>query len=364
MEVSIVLPALNEEKSIGKTIREIKSVLSRSKVQFEVIVVDSDSEDRTVDIARKEGAKVINEPKRGYGNALRKGFGEAKGKYIIMYDPDGSYDANTLPLMIKTLKEGYDYVNGNRLVKLNLKSMSLGHYIGNKIINFLGNFFFHVKAKDMLSGYKGFRAEALKRLNLRAEKWDLNVEIQSKTKKNKIKFKEVPTLYFSRMGESKLSATTAAWNNLRFMLMYSPNFVFIYPSIAFMLAGFLMTMHILIVGGLGHASLILFNMIFIIGLQVFLFGVTAKNYLFKKGLEEKNILSILGSELTLEKGVVAGLILFMISFVIFLFILVTWLTQGKTLYLSDLKIGILGFTVFMTSISIVTYSFMNQILEE
>src|SRR3989344_7414729 len=111
MEVSIVLPALNEEKSIGKAIKEIKETLSKYKASFEIIVVDSDSKDKTAIIARSLGVKVVNEPIKGYGNALRRGFREAKGRYIIMYDPDGTYDANTLPLMIKTLKEGYDYVN-------------------------------------------------------------------------------------------------------------------------------------------------------------------------------------------------------------------------------------------------------------
>lgn len=364
MKVSVVLPALNEEKSIGRTIKEIKEVLSRQKTSFEIIVVDSDSEDRTAEIAVSNGARVVNEPRRGYGNALRTGFSNAKGRYIIMYDPDGSYDANSLPLMIVTLEKDYDYVNGNRFAKLNPRSMSLRHYFGNKVINFLGNFFFHVNSKDMLSGYKGFRAQSLKKLNLLAEKWELNVEIHSKIRKNQLRFKEIPTRYFPRMGDSKLSATSAAWSNLRFMLMYSPNFVFIYPSIIFMLIGFLMTTYTLITHSLGHASLILANMIFIIGLQLLLFGITAKNYLFKKGLEQKSILSTLGSQLTIEKGTGSGLVLFAISFVIFLFILVTWLMKNKELSLHDLKIGILGFTLFMISVSVVTYSFMNQIIGE
>ena len=100
MEVSIVLPALNEEKSIGKTIKEVKDVIFKNKISYEIIVVDSNSEDKTASIAKGLGAKVVNEEIRGYGNALRRGFKEAKGKFIIMYDPDGSYDVNTLPLMI------------------------------------------------------------------------------------------------------------------------------------------------------------------------------------------------------------------------------------------------------------------------
>ena len=233
MEISIVLPALNEEKNIGKTINQIKNSLSKYKTKFEIIVVDSDSEDRTAIISRNLGAKVVNESLRGYGNALRRGFSEAKGKYVIIFDPDGSYDTKTLPLAVRKLKEGYDYVNGNRFSNLRRNSMSFKNYIGNIILNFMGYFFFKTKSKDMLSGFKGFKAEALKKLDLHSQKWDLNVEVHSKIRKNNLRFTEIPTNYFPRIGKSKLSGTTAAWNNLRYMLMYSPNFVFVYPSIIF-----------------------------------------------------------------------------------------------------------------------------------
>ena len=272
MEVSLILPALNEEESIGKTIREIKQTLSRHKISFEVIVVDSDSRDKTAIIAGNEGAKVVNEPQRGYGNALRRGFKEAKGKYVIMYDPDGSYDVHTLPLMIESLKKGYDYVNANRFAKLTHRSMSRSHYIGNAIINSMGNIFFHIGFKDMLSGYKGFRAEALRKLNLHSQKWDFNVEVHSKLRRNNLKFKEISTRYFSRLGVSKLSGTNAAWSNFRFMLMYSPNFVFIYPSIALTSISLLAIIYILTSSALGNVSLIASTIIFIIG---FLFPPSA-----------------------------------------------------------------------------------------
>ena len=364
LDVSIVLPALNEEKGIGQSIKNIRKILSKINTNFEIIVVDSDSKDKTASIAKNFGAKVINEPRRGYANALRRGFSESKGKYVIMYDPDGSYYPNTLPLMITKLKEGYDYVNGNRFANLAPKSMSLKNYIGNKIINFMGNFFFRVKGKDMLSGFKGFRAESLKKLDLHAQKWDLNMEIHAKIKGNNLKFIEIPTRYFQRIGKSKLSATTAAWLNFRYMLMHNPNFMFIYPSIIFILISVFATAKILTSSSLGNISLILSSIAFIMGLQMFIFGIISKTYLYKKRFEKKNILNKIGSKLTLEKGIGIGLILFALSITIFLAIFIKWLNSNKVLHLIDIKFGIISFTILMASISVITYSFVNQTISE
>ena len=363
MEASLILPALNEEDGIGKTIREIKQTLSKYKISFEIIVVDSDSQDKTAVIARKEGAKVVNEPQRGYGNALRKGFKEAKGRYVIMYDPDGSYDVHTLPLMIKALKKGRDYVNTNRFAKLTNRSMSLSHYIGNTIINLMGSIFFHTGFKDMLSGYKGFRAEALRKLNLHSQKWDFNVEVHSKLRRHNLKFKEISTRYFPRLGASKLSGTNAAWSNFRFMLMYSPNFVFIYPSIALMLISLLAIIYILTSSTLGNVSLIASTIIFIIGFQMFLFGIMLKTIIVKKDFDEKNLLSELGSKLTLGKGIFIGLALFTLSFIIFLLIFLKWI-KLRQLSSTDLQFSILGFVILMMSLSIITYGFVNETLGE
>ena len=363
MEVSVILPALNEEKSIGKTIREIKQTLSKHQISFEIIVVDSDSKDKTAIISKNEGAKVVNEPQRGYGNALRKGFKEAKGKYVIMYDPDGSYDASTLPLMIDTLKKGCDYVNANRFAKLAHGSMSRSHYVGNAVINLMGNIFFHTGFKDMLSGYKGFNADALRKLKLHSQKWDFNVEIHSKLGRHSLKFKEINTRYFSRLGKSKLSGTNAAWSNFRFMLMYSPNFVFVYPSIMLMLASLLAIVYILASSTLGNVSLIASTIVFIIGFQLFLFGIMLKTILLKKDFEEKNLLSELGLKLNLGKGICIGLALFAVSFIIFLLIFLKWL-KLRQLSSTDIKFSILGFAILMMSMSITTYGFVNETISE
>ncbi len=364
MDVSVVLPALNEEKSIGKTLKELKKILSYIKLECEIIVVDSDSEDKTADIVRKHGAKVINERQRGYGNALRRGFRESQGTYVIMYDPDGSYDINTIPRMIYLLDDGYDYVNANRFARLTNNSMTFKNFVGNKIINFVGSLFFGVSGKDMLSGFKAFKKEALEKMDLKAQKWDINVEMHSKIRKNGLKFAEVATKYYPRIGASKLSGTTAAWNNFRYMLMYSPNFIFVYPSIFLMILSILSALIILRSSSLGNVSLLLFAMIFMIGFQMLLFGIMSKTYLYRKGFENLSLLSRLGSRLTIEKGITASLAIFLTSFIIFLMLLIKWFRSGRVLELIDIKLGIVGFTLMMSSISILTYSFINQTLSE
>lgn len=242
--------------------------------------------------------------------------------------------------------------------------MSFRNYIGNIILNFMGFFFFKTKSEDMLSGFKGFKAVALKRLDLHSQKWDLNVEIHSKIRKNNLKFAEIPTNYFPRIGKSKLSGTTAAWNNLRYMLMHSPNFVFVYPSIVFILISLIAIGNIILRSKFGNVTLLLSTTVFLIGIQTLLFGVVSKTYLFKKGFEHLDFLSRIGSKLTLEKGIIIGLILFLTSIAIFLGILIKWLNSNKVLELIDIKFGIIGFTLLMASISIVTCSFMNQTISE
>jgi len=215
----------------------------------------------------------------------------------------------------------------------------------------------------MLSGYKGFRADALRKLNLHSQKWDFNVEVHSKLRKNKLKFKEINTRYFPRLGKSKLSGANAAWSNFRFMLMYSPNFVFVYPSIALILTSLLAIAYILTSSAFGNVSLVASTIIFTIGFQLCLFGIMLKTIIVNKDLDEKNLLSELGSKLTLGKGILIGLALFAISFIIFFLIFLKWL-RLRQLSSTDLQFSILGFAIFMMSLSTVTYGFVNETISE
>jgi len=362
MELSLILPALNEEKTIGLTLKNVKEILSKITT-YEIIVVDSDSKDKTVSIAKKHGAVVVNEPKRGYSNALKKGFSVAKGKYVIMYDPDGTYDVRTLSVIIQKLREGYDYVNANRFANLKPGAMSFKHRFGNRVINHLGNLFFGAKGHDVLSGYKGFKASALKRLDIQSEKWDFNIEVHSKIKRYDLKFIEIPTTYFPRKGQSKLTGAFAAWCNIKYMLLHNPNVIFIYPSIFLLILGLVGMSFSLLTNILGFISLLVFTMFLVFGLQMFLFGISAKNYLVEKGFEKRSVLSTLGSNLTFERGLITGVSLFCLSGLIFIYLVIKRLST-HALELNDIKSGVLGFGLLSMSVSIIIYSFINQILSE
>ncbi|MBI2646936.1 hypothetical protein HYW99_00495 [Candidatus Woesearchaeota archaeon] len=191
----------------------------------------------------------------------------------------------------------------------------------------------------------------------------MNIEIHSKIRSNNLRFKEIPTRYFSRIGKSKLSGTKAAWHNLRFMLIHSPNIMFVYPSIVLMLVSIFAIINILISSRFGNISLVLSTVVFIIGFQMFLFSIISKTIMFRRGFEKKNLLNVIGSKLTLEKGIIVSFGLFLVSFIIFLLILIKWL-RLRVLSLTDIKFSILGFTILMISISIIMYSFMNETINE
>ncbi|MGV8140993.1 MAG: glycosyltransferase family 2 protein [Candidatus Woesearchaeota archaeon] len=368
MELTIILPALNEGKVIGKTITKLKKVVSQITENYEILVVDSDSTDDTAKISRRLGARVINEPKRGYGNALRRGFDESRGEYIIMYDPDGTYDEKTIIDIHSKLKSGYDYVNANRFAKLTVDSMSLKHQIGNKIINMTGNIFFGTHGKDMLSGYKGFRKNAIKKLNLKSERWDFNVEIQSKLKINNLRYIEIPTKYYPRIGESKLSGFDAAWNNFRYILLRSPNFIFITPALFFSTFGAAIILYSLLrnthLKSQSYITFMLAICLLIVSLQTFLFGAISKNYLVRKKYEKKNYLSNLAQKLNLEKSILIGLAFIAISLIISGIVVYRWIHNGYRLNPSEVYFSMTAFAAFIISVLILTYGFFNQMIED
>ncbi|MCF7871703.1 glycosyltransferase [Candidatus Woesearchaeota archaeon] len=346
------------EERLKEAVKHILETLKRNNISGEVIVVDNDSSDRTGEFAKKSGAKVILQKKRGYGNAIRKGFEECNGEYALCMDPDESYDIKTIPLMLKTLKKGYGYVNANRFANMQEGSMHKSHIIGNKIINFLGNFFFRTKGKDMLSGFKGFENKTLKKMNLKAPRWDLNIEIQSKLRKNNIKYTEIPTKYYKRGGESKLSGIRAGWNNLRYMLLYSPRAIFFLPSlILIILSGTGMILSI--IGFFGMVAMILFSLLYYLGVQTLLLSNISQLQLHKREkLELKGVIRTIAGK-SLEKILAVAGGFFIISVIGFLTIFIKWIHTG-VLSPEYVVLGLLFFDIFITGFSLGIYSLIQE----
>ncbi len=245
-ELSIVMPCLNEELTVGTCVTKAVNFLKEYKINGEVIVADNGSTDRSVEIATKQGARVVRIEQKGYGSALRGGFESALGKYIIMADADDSYDLVNLMPFVEKLREGYELVMGNRF-KGGIKkgAMPWHHrYIGNPILSFLGKLFFKTPANDFHCGLRGFTKTAIEKMNLQTTGMELASEIVIKSSILGMNTCEVPTT-LSPDGRDRpphLRSFRDGWRHLRFLLIYSPSWLFLYPGMVLAILGSLFSL--------------------------------------------------------------------------------------------------------------------------
>jgi len=215
-KMSVIIPTMNEEKSIGLVIEEIKDAIG-SSMPFEILVVDTDSKDRTRQIASEKGAIVVDEPRRGYGRAYKTGFEKASGEIIATLDADMTYPASDLPSLIETLEtRGLDFVTTNRFARMDKGAMSAKHRFGNWVLSATTRLLFRVKLRDSQSGMWVFRRELLDRLELKSDAMSLSEEIKIEAFK-KGKALEVPISYRVRVGDVKLSSWKDGTSNLRYL---------------------------------------------------------------------------------------------------------------------------------------------------
>jgi len=220
--ISIVMPCLNEEAGIAQCIAWAQEGLRRTGLPGEVIVADNGSTDRSVEIARAAGARVVHQPLRGYGNAYHKGFAASTGRYIVMGDADQTYDFREIDRLIAPLREGADYVLGSRFAGRILPgAMPWTHrYIGNPVLTFILNVLFGLKSSDAHSGLRAFTRDAYERMGLVSPGMEFASELVIKAAQARLKVAEVPITYYPRAGASKLNALRDGWRHLRFMVAY------------------------------------------------------------------------------------------------------------------------------------------------
>src|SRR5271170_2257613 len=244
--VSVVIPCLNEEENIVECVTDALAALQKMGVQGEVVVADNASEDDSARLAAEAGAHVVVERSRGYGSAYMAGFAASTGRYIVMADADLTYDFNEIPRFVAALLEGAEMVIGDRMDNIQPGAMPWLHrYIGNPILTGVLNLFFRTGVKDAHCGMRALRREVLPRLALRTTGMEFASEMVIRASKEKIKIAEFPIEYHPRGGESKLSSFRDGWRHLRFLLVHSPNHLFIVPGAV--LAG-LGTLIVLFVG--------------------------------------------------------------------------------------------------------------------
>jgi len=209
--VSVVIPTMNEEASIGRVLEEVKKALSGW--DYEVLVVDTASRDRTREIARAMGARVVSEPRRGYGRAYKTGFAAARGDVIATLDADLTYPADRLPEFATIVLEGKaEFISGDRLSRLEPAAMTGMHRVGNAILNVTFRLLYGHRIRDSQSGMWVFRRDLLSRLDLRSDGMALSEELKAEAMRHG-RFLEVPIAYRERVGEKKIRSVRDAFQN-------------------------------------------------------------------------------------------------------------------------------------------------------
>lgn len=368
-EVSVILPCRNEAGAIRKCIREIKSALAAEKVSGEIIVIDH-SDDKSAEIAAEEGAQVLRIPKEGYGSACILGVKEARGRYIITGDADGSYDFTEIGRLLAALRKNCDIVVGSRMRgEIKKGAMPFSHrYIGTPLLNWAMARLFGLKVTDSQSGFRAIKKSALQKLDLVAGGFEFCSELLVKAKARGMKIREVPISYRKRIGQSKLHTFRDGWRHLRFMLLLAPTHLFLIPGLLLSLFGWWL-LAALIQGptqlfGLNFNihPMIFGGMLAIAGFQTIVFGLFTKTYAVVTRFEDRNVVvSFLARHFTLERAAVFGSLVLGVGLLLGLRILYKWLSSGLGEIVA-IRSGILGLTLAVVGLQIIFSAFFLSIL--
>ncbi|MDQ1265369.1 MAG: hypothetical protein QG635_519 [Bacteroidota bacterium] len=372
IELSIVMPCLNEAETIGSCIGKAQRFLDSSGICGEIVIGDNGSEDGSIDIAKALGARVINVPEKGYGNALIGGILEARGKYIIMGDSDDSHDLENLMPFLEKLREGYELVVGNRFIgeSKNKKISYLWRSLGNQGLSIIGKIFYRSSVSDFHCGLRGFSREAFDKMKLRTTGMEFASEMIVKASFAKLKTAEVPTVIFppGRSRPPHLRPIRDGWRHLRFLLLYSPRWLFLYPGLGLIILGVLIGLWLLPGSKL---SLDIHTMLYAsvsitIGFQAVAFAVISKVYAMQeKLLPESPLLKKIMKKLTLEVGLLCGILLILTGLALTFYAL--YLMESRQFHSFGIqytmRIVILSVTLMSIGFQIVFFSFFLSVIK-
>jgi glycosyltransferase involved in cell wall biosynthesis len=365
--VSVVIPCLNEAENIESCVTAALEAIVRMGVHGEVVVADNNSEDDSARLAEAAGARVVVEPRRGYGSAYLAGFAASRGRYIVMADADLTYDFKEIPRFVAELEAGAELVMGDRMDNIQPGAMPWLHqYIGNPILTGLLNLFFRTGINDAHCGMRALRRDVLPRLDLRTTGMEFASEMVIRASKENLKIAEFPIEYHPRGGESKLSSFRDGWRHLRFLLVHSPNHLFIGPGA--LLAG-LGTIIVVAVGaGLdffgrawGVHALIGGALLMIVGTQVLALGLCAHAYGTYFMGEKDPWFDRMRARFRLEHGLLLGGAFVLVGVVLGGLILATWIAHGFG-SLADEHLAVIAATLMIVGIQIFFSAFLLSIL--
>src|ERR1700704_584611 len=338
-EVSIVMPCLNEAETLAKCIGHAKAAAEKGGFSAEIIVADNGSTDGSQRIARGLGARVVDVPRKGYGSALIGGIDAAQGRFVVMGDADDSYDFEAIGPLIDKLREGYDLVVGNRFLGgIQPGAMPWSHrWFGNPVLTLISRIFFHAPVGDTHCGLRALRKDAYKKMRLRATGMEFASEMVIKASLKGMRITEVAVVLRpdGRSRPPHLRTWRDGWRHLRFMLLFSPRWLFLYPGLALFAVGAVLSA--LLVAGplywgglrLDIHTLLVAGVLSLLGYQLVLFAVFTKIFAVRMGFHPPHpVLEGLFRYITLEVGLLAGALMVVAGIAGLVLAVVSWQSVG------------------------------------
>jgi glycosyltransferase involved in cell wall biosynthesis len=365
--VSVVIPCLNEADNIQQCVTTAQAVLDRHAIAGEVVVADNDSEDGSRELAEAAGARVVHEPRRGYGSAYLAGFDAARGDYIVMGDADLTYDFDEIPRFLAELDDGADMVIGDRMKNIHPGAMPWLHrYIGNPLLSGFLNLLFRTGVSDAHCGMRAVRRDRLPQLALRTTGMEFASEMVIRAAKEGLDIRQFPIEYHPRGGESKLSSFRDGWRHLRFLLVHSPTHLFILPGALLMLLGALVGTAVLAhVDVLGRRwdihALIAGSLLTVVGTQIVALGLCAHAYGTYFMGERDPWFDRMRARYQLEHGLLLGGLVALAGLAIVAVIVAEWANRGFG-SLGEERLAIVALTLVIVGIQIFFSSFLLSIL--
>ena len=338
MELTILMPCLNEAQTLGICIEKARAFLEQNKIDGEILIADNGSTDGSQEIARKAGARVVNITDKGYGAALIGGCDAAYGRYVIMGDSDDSYDFLNLMPFVEKLRDGYDLVMGNRFRGGIEKGAMppLHQYLGNPVLSGIGRILYRSNIRDFHCGLRGYNRESIKQLGLHTTGMEYASEMVVQATLHNLKITEVPTT-LSKDGRDHpphLRSWSDGWRHLTFLLMHSPRWLFMYPGAVMFVIGIILssiiTIHPVIIGEvrLSINTLLYSAVSAVMGFQLILYYVLTKKYSFITHFIPITKTDRWLISFTMNKGIFIGAVLFVLGFIGSVIALIIWASKG------------------------------------
>jgi glycosyltransferase involved in cell wall biosynthesis len=375
IELSVVMPCLNEAETLERCIRKAQRALEDANISGEVVIADNGSTDGSVEIAEQAGARVVHVKAKGYGSALMGGIAAARGRFIVMGDADDSYDFGHIPRFVAELHRGADLVMGNRFRGGIQKGAmpALHQYLGNPVLTRVGRVLFRSSAGDFHCGLRAFRKDAYERMGLRTTGMEFASEMVVKATLFKMRIAEVPTT-LSPDGRSRpphLRTWRDGWRHLRFLFLYSPRWLFLYPGLALMLLGTLLGAWLLpaprtVAGVTFDVHTLLYAALFVLlGFQAIAFAVFTKLFAISEGLLPPDpTLDKAFRYITLEVGLLLGALLILLGLGVSIYAVGFWRSQhfGALDYAQTMRLVIPASLFLTLGVQTVFASFFLSVL--